>query len=140
MFNYAFDNYKLENILEPEDVVKEINVADATKDTSNLKVSPENAITAIIDKEQSVEELQPKIELDDNLSAPISAGEVVGKITYTIDNKNYSTNLVADTTVIKSGTWDILFKICVIILVLVILFMLLKPAKKSKRNVKRWKI
>ena len=137
MFNYAFDNYKLENILEPEDVVKEINVADATKDTSNLKVSPENAIAAIIDKEQSVEELQPKIELDDNLSAPISAGEVVGKITYTIDNKNYSTNLVADTTVIKSGTWDILFKICVIILVLVILFMLLKPAKKSKKKRKK---
>ena len=137
LFNYAFDNYKLENILEPEDVVKEINVADATKDTSNLKVSPENAIAAIIDKEQSVEELQPKIELDDNLSAPISAGEVVGKITYTIDNKNYSTNLVADTTVIKSGTWDILFKICVIILVLVILFMLLKPAKKSKKKRKK---
>lgn len=137
LFNYAFDNYKLENILEPEDVVKEINVADATKDTSNLKVSPENAITAIIDKEQSVEELQPKIELDDNLSAPISAGEVVGKITYTIDNKNYSTNLVADTTVIKSGTWDILFKICVIILVLVILFMLLKPDKKSKKKRKK---
>ena len=91
----------------------------------------------IIDKEQSVEELQPKIELDDNLSAPISAGEVVGKITYTIDNKNYSTNLVADTTVIKSGTWDILFKICVIILVLVILFMLLKPAKKSKKKRKK---
>ena len=81
--------------------------------------------------------MQPKIELDDNLSAPISAGEVVGKITYTIDNKNYSTNLVADTTVIKSGTWDILFKICVIILVLVILFMLLKPAKKSKKKRKK---
>ena len=134
LFNYAFDNYKVEDIVNPEDVIEEINVADATKDTSSLKLSPESTITAVMDKDQSLEELQPAIEIDDNLAAPISAGEVVGKVTYTIDNKNYSTNLIADNTVVKSGTWDILFRICVIILVLAILFMLLKPRKKTAKK------
>ena len=139
LFNYAFDNYKIEDIVNPEDVIKEINVADATRDTANLKISPESTITAIVDKNQNLDELQPEIELDDNLVAPISAGEVVGKVTYTIDNKNYSTNLIADNTVVKSGTWDILFRICVIILVLAILFMLLRPAKNSKKKRKKGK-
>lgn len=137
LFNYAFDNYKLEDIVKPEDVIKEINISDATKDTANLKLSPENTITAIIDKNQSVDELEPEIKLNEDLSAPISAGEVVGKITYTIDNKNYSTNLIADNSVIKSGTWDILFKICVIILILSILFMLLRPSKKTRKKRKK---
>lgn len=137
LFNYAFDNYKLENIVSTEDVVEEVNVSDATKDTSTLKVSPESSITAVVDKKQNIEEIKPEIEINDNLSAPISAGEVVGKVTYTIDNKNYSTNLVADTTVVKSGTWDILFRICVIVLILAVLFMLLKPSKKTGRKRKK---
>lgn len=137
LFNYAFDNYKLEDIVNAKDIVQEINVTGATKETANLKLSPENTITAIMDKEQNLDELQTEVELKDDLSAPIAAGEVVGKVTYTIDNKNYSTNLIADTTVIKSGTWDILFKICVIILVLSILFMLLRPSKKSRKKRKK---
>lgn len=137
LFNYAFDNYKFEDIVNTKDIVQEINVTGATKETANLKLSPENTITAIMDKEQNLDELQTEVELKDDLSAPIAAGEVVGKVTYTIDNKNYSTNLIADTTVIKSGTWDILFKICVIILVLSILFMLLRPSKKSRKKRKK---
>lgn len=137
LFNYAFDNYKLEDIVNAKDIVQEINVTGATKETANLKLSPEKTITAIMDKEQNLDELQTEVELKDDLSAPIAAGEVVGKVTYTIDNKNYSTNLIADTTVIKSGTWDILFKICVIILVLSILFMLLRPSKKSRKKRKK---
>lgn len=137
LFNYAFDNYKLEDIVKPEDVIDEISVADATKDTANLKLSPESTITAVVDKNQNIDELEPEIELDENLSAPISAGEVVGKVTYTIDNKNYSTNLIADNSVIKTGTWDILFKICVIILILSVLVILLKPTKKTKNKRKK---
>lgn len=137
LFNYAFDNYKLEDIVKPEDVIDEISVADATKDTANLKLSPESTITAVVDKDQNIDELEPEIELDENLSAPISAGEVVGKVTYTIDNKNYSTNLIADNSVIKTGTWDILFKICVIILILSVLVILLKPTKKTKNKRKK---
>lgn len=137
LFNYAFDNYKLEDIVTSEDVVEEITVPDATQSTSNLKVSPESTITAIIDKNQSTEKLEPKIEIDENLSAPISAGEVIGKITYTIDDRDYSTNLIADSSVIKSGLWDILFRICVVILILVVLFMLLKPIGKGTKNHKK---
>lgn len=137
LFEYAFNNYSLENILNENEVVEEIQVDNATEETSTLKVSAKDDIIALVNKNVNIEDIEPKIELNNDLKAPISAGETIGKVVYTIDDVEYSSDLIADSTVIKSEVWDILFKVCVIILVLVVLVMLLRPVKSNKKNKKK---
>ena len=100
-------------------------------------MSAKDDIIALVNKNVNIEDIEPKIELNNDLKAPISAGETIGKVVYTIDDVEYSSDLIADSTVIKSEVWDILFKVCVIILVLVVLVMLLRPVKSNKKNKKK---
>ena len=58
--------------------------------------------------------IEPDFELNDNLSAPISKGDIVGKIKYTIEGIDYSSNLVAANNVEKN---NILFFILELILI-----------------------
>jgi D-alanyl-D-alanine carboxypeptidase (penicillin-binding protein 5/6) len=142
LFNYAFDNYKLECIVNTEDVVTEVNIPNATQETSKLSLLPQDKIVVLVDKNYDLENLEPDIQITKSLTSPISAGEIMGTVTYTINNTQYSTNLVANNSVVRNGVYDILFKICLIILALTILALLLSTvthnkSKKGKKKKKR---
>lgn len=128
LFNYGFDNYKSTEILARDSVIKNVEVENATKDSKDLSLLAKDAISILVPKNINIDTLEPSIEIN-NLSAPISEGAVVGKITYNINGENYSTDLVAGNSVIRSDIKTLIVQIVLAILFLCILTKLLKKKK-----------
>lgn len=128
LFNYGFDNYKSTEILARDSVIKNVEVENATKDSKDLSLLAKDAISVLVPKNINIDTLEPSIEIN-NLSAPISEGAVVGKITYNINGENYSTDLVAGNSVIRSDIETLIVQIVLAILFLCILTKLLKKKK-----------
>lgn len=128
LFNYGFDNYKSTEILARNSVIKNVEVENATKDTKDLSLLAKDTISVLVPKNINIDTLEPSIEIN-NLSAPISEGAVVGKITYNINGENYSTDLVAGNSVIRSDIKTLIVQIVLAILFLCILTKLLKKKK-----------
>lgn len=132
LLDYAFDHYAIQTLQEKNSVLQEVEVRSATKETKNLKVLVKDNIETLVEKNAGDETLSPEIAID-KLKAPISAGSKVGTITYTIDGKSYSSDLIAGDSVLPSNTLSLLLRIGLIIVTLYLLFTLLKP-KKNKRT------
>ena len=135
LFNYAFDYYKLATLCQKDEVIKEVSVSGASKDTPNLELKPNQNITALVKKDMHLEEIYSEITLNNKLKAPIAMGSTVGKITYEIDGISYSADLIAGNTIEASGLLPILFRSLLALFVIYLLYLLLRP-KKSKKQIK----
>ena len=134
LFDYGYSNYKIEKILEKNAVIKNIEISNATKDTKNLSIIAKNDITSLISNDIDIKNLESNITLNDNISAPIAEGAILGKISYNIDGIEYSSDLIAEHNVEKSNILLIICQILLAILVLIVLAKLLSYDKKKKRR------
>lgn len=146
LFDYGFENYKYETLCKANDVFKVITPRNASKDTKNLNVLYENNITALMKANDSSLNISPEVELDKKLKAPITKGSVIGKVSYTIDGINYTTNLIAGQDILASSIFSLLFKIALVLFALYLLKRILtfigkgngkKKKKKYTKNKKR---
>ncbi len=136
LFDYGYDNYTIRKLRERDAIATQIEINKATKETRNLDLLISNDITALISQDDLETEFTPEIEINDNLSAPIAQGQIVGKIIYNIDGIEYSADLTASHSVEKSGYLKLLIQILMIILILFFLYKLLfenHPKKKYYR-------
>ncbi len=147
LFDYGFEHYTYKTLQSSGNIVKTIEISNATKETKQLDVSVKDDITALLSSDMKLEDLEPTIELDSDLKAPIAENKVIGKISYSIDGEIYSSDLVADTSVIPSSFEVIIFRILLVFLILYIIYRLLghtskkKPSKKNRsNNLKGYKI
>ena len=138
LLDYAFDHYAIEILQEKNSVLQEVEVSSATEETKNLKVLVKDNIETLIEKNASTETLNPEISID-KLKAPISTGSTVGTITYTIDGKSYSSDLIAGDDVLPSNTLSLLLHIGLIIVTLYLLFTLLKSKKNTRPRSRSYK-
>ena len=133
LFEYGYDNYTIRKLRERDAIATQIEIDKATKETKSLDLLISNDIIALISQDDLETEFTPEIKIDDNLSAPISQGQVVGKIIYNIDGIEYSSDLTASHSVEKSGYIKLLIQILMIVLILFFLYKLLfenHPKKK----------
>ncbi len=131
LFNFAFDNYTIETISNQGDICTQATIGNATKETKNLDIVYESDISAFIDKSISISDLEPKIDINETLKAPIKKGDVLGTITYDIDGETYSSNLVANSDVEKVSYVLIIVRIILIPIILVLFCILLAFMKKK---------
>lgn len=134
LFNYAFDNYKVEKLYDENSVLKQIDIPNATKETKTLNVIIQNDINVLIDNSTNISTLVPNVEINSNLNAPITKNSVIGKITYTINGVDYSSNLIAGSDVIASRFMNNLFTVLLVIFILFIIRKILKSGKKKKKK------
>ncbi len=134
LLDYAFDNYSIKTVQEKDSVVKEVHVSGATEETQELKVLVKDDIEFLCENDKSLETLKPEIVIDEKLKAPIATGSVVGKISYTVDGKTYSSDLVAGSNVLPSNFFPILLRVCMIIVTLYLIYLLVRPKKNNRRN------
>lgn len=144
LFDYGFGNYKYETLCKANDVFKVITPRNASKDTKNLNVLYENNINALMKTDDSSVNFSPEVELDKKLKAPITKGSVIGKVSYTIDGINYTTNLIAGQDILASSIISLLFKIILVLFALYLLKRLLnfinrKNNKKKRKHTKNKK-
>ena len=121
LYEYGYNNYSLKTLLNENDVVTQIEVSNGTMSTRNLNLLADNSISGLLQKDKSKDELIPKINLKEDIKAPIEQGDTLGSVCYTIDGIQYETNLVASQTVEKSKLLNYLLKLgigCFIIILI----------------------
>lgn len=139
LFEYGFSNYKIQEIAVKNTLIEEIVVENATKDTKNLTLLLKDNISGLTPANFDLTSLEPSIKLNENISAPISEGTVLGKITYSIDGITYSSDLIASHHVEEFDIQLLIKQIGLALLVLFILFKLFVPNKKSKKKKRKYK-
>ena len=137
LFDFGYDNFTLTKLKEENNIIDTITVEKATKETATLNLLIKDEITVINDKSTDIDKIEPKIELKENIIAPIAKGEVLGTITYVVDDIEYKSELLAEHDVEK---FDITFELIVTgVFLLIIGFLLLVSRELNSRNYKKKK-
>ena len=122
MFEYGYNNYSVKNLLNGNDIVTQIEVKNATKDTKFLDLQAKNSLPALLSNQLPESEIVNNIQLNTNIKAPIELGETLGTVSYNIDGIEYKTDLIASHSVEKSKFWNYTINIGFGVLLLILLY------------------
>ena len=136
LFEFAYNNYFLRTVREANSVVETTVIKNGTKDTKNLDVEIKDKIVALVDKDSLYSNLPSDVKINKNLKAPISKGDVIGKINYTINGINYSSDLIAGSNVEKSYLFIVVLGILIFVFIIMVLFLRIwfKLHRNSKKS------
>ena len=133
---FVYDNYSLKKIAEYGDLMVQINVGKATKDTAYLDVVVDADISTIVPNDIDKDSINQTVSLNDDIVAPIKQNQVLGQVTYYVDGLVYKTNIIASHEVEKLPY--LLYNsviVGVIVLTIIIFAILLKKCKEKKKAV-----
>ncbi|MCF0125004.1 MAG: D-alanyl-D-alanine carboxypeptidase [Clostridia bacterium] len=99
LYEYCYSNYSMRTVLPENGFVKSIDIKNAKYNMKSLNLLTENKIIALLPNSFSLDEIEPKITLNKLILAPIEKGDVIGTVAYTFDGIEYSSNLIAETSV-----------------------------------------
>ena len=114
------------------DIIKNIEVKNGTKETRNLDLILEDSISGLLKNGENIPDAS--ITLNDNISAPIAKGTVLGTISYNIDNMQYTKNLIASHDVNKDDFTLLILELLLGIILFVILITIIILRFKKKRT------
>lgn len=138
LYEYGYNTYTIRKLREKGAIAKQIEVKNATRETKDLDLLINNDIDVLIKQKDLEAEFEPEIILNENISAPISQGEVLGKIKYKIEGVEYSQDITASHSVEKSNFLFLIIQLILLAIILYILYILLfsDKNKKKKHNLK----
>lgn len=132
LYEYGYSNYSLKNIVDADDIVYQMQIPNATKETRNLNLIAKNSINALVNNNFQNTSLTPEVTLKtEDISAPIDEGEVLATAKYTVDGEEYEVDLVADHSVEKSQNEKLAIEIIFILIILVLLIKYFKSRKRA---------
>lgn len=134
LYEYGFNNFSLKNIVNEGDMLEQIDVANGSPDTKKLDLAFSNSINALVKNSDKDTNYIPEIKLDNNILAPISQGDVLGKAIYNIDGVSYEVNLVATHNVETSKLLSFIAKIVFIMFLLIMTYLILFRKKQKKAD------
>ena len=137
LYDWAFENFSYQDILKSTVNIASVDVALGS-DSDYVNLHPSTSITALLPNDTDLAEFENDIrvyslENGESVTAPVSAGQVLGEVTVTRGNRNYGTvKLVASSTVelsrmqyiksqLRETTQKKSFRLTVIILALLFL-------------------
>ena len=99
LLDYGFTNFEFKVLANANDKVKEVNINKGT--TSQLNAIYQDNCGTIIQKGNDVN-IDKKISLKDSINAPISKGDVIGNVEFTLNDQTIATTpIISDTDVPK---------------------------------------
>lgn len=106
LFEWAFQNYKSNDVLAAHTFLGSINVTGGGRDSVEYYTQTELVDTVAITNQL---EMTQTINLPTSLMAPVNKGEIIGSVTY-IDETGYSisTNLLAAENISKYGLLSVI--------------------------------
>ena len=135
IYNYGFDNFKIDKVCNSNNVVKSIEISNGTPETKNLPLIIKDDVSALAKVSDDLSSVEPNITLMQDLKAPIIEGQVVGKATYTVRGVDYTTDILASHSVEESMVSDVIIIVGIvlaIILLLIIIILLIKSTHKKE--------
>ena len=134
IYDFAYSNYSIKIIANEGDIASNITISNATKETESLNLLLDESIPILISNSQDISEISPEIILNDNISAPIEEGSILGKIKYTVAGVTYSTNIIAEHNVEKSKLPVYILYLSIAFIFIIIFFILIYK-KNSKKKI-----
>jgi D-alanyl-D-alanine carboxypeptidase (penicillin-binding protein 5/6) len=132
LFDYAYENYSVQTLVTKNTVIDTIKIKNGTRDSRNLNLQLADDISATCENGFEINDISPKIELDDNLTAPIIMGTKVGSVSYEIDGTTYTQDLVAGSTVYEKT--NISMYLIIAGLIMLLFAIILMPKKRHSRK------
>lgn len=139
LFNYTYNTYTINKLRDSNDIAAQITINNATRDTKQLNLLSKDSITAVLEKSLDINSIEPQININPNITAPVKSGDVLGTISYTISGVTYTSDLIAEHDVEESHILNTVIKI-LIACILIILILLLLFSDRIKFFKKRNKI
>ena len=134
LYEYGFNNFSLKNIANPGEIITEIEIPNGSPDTKSLDLAFTDTIYALVNNTDLETNYTPEIHLNENISAPITQGDVLGNVTYIIDGIQYTSDIVATHNVEASQLLQFVLQIGGLLVVLLITFKIFFSSKKEKNN------
>ncbi len=155
LFEYGFSLLRAEPLTTAGATVDSVKISNGVKGANILDLVAEDSLSATVHKMEEVDTPSPVIAFvkGSKLKAPIKKGDVVGTVSYTVNQNTYTTKLLAGNDVeeretiigvaatVVTKTASALVKILLILLaiaaVLLILLIILRAYFVTKRQKKR---
>ena len=135
VYDYIFSNYKIENIYNENDVITTITVKNATNDTKNLNLLISEDLPVLVNTSNDfLTDATQVVVTDDEITAPIREGQILGKVTYNLNGVSYTSDLIAANDVEKSNLITYIIYGSTISIV-IILFIVIFKLSKSKKGI-----
>ena len=135
LFKYAYNNFGMKTLANKDDVIAQTVVKNGTKETKNLDLTLSKDINALSMISENDNEIEPVINLKENISAPLAAGTVIGTVTYNVLGTEYTADLVASHDVEKSELLINILRIGLIALILIgLIALILKFIRRKKKS------
>lgn len=126
IFDYGFENYSLQTICFADSTIQSVDIKNATPETKQLNLLAKNELTVLVPQSMSTTTIEPIIELQQDLKAPIHAGDTVGKVSYHIDGTIYTSDLIAGSDVEVASSLFTYLSILAVIMILIFIYRLTK--------------
>ena len=106
LLDYGFNNFEYKSLINKNDLIKEISIDKGIENTVNAIAENDSGI--LIKKGQNKDVVQT-VQLPDNINAPVSAGQILGNITYSLNGTEISkVNIVAEKFVDKNTAFNMI--------------------------------
>lgn len=106
LLDYGFNNFEYKKLANKNDLIKEISVDKGIENGVNAIL--ENDSGVLIQKGQNKDIVQ-SVQLTDSINAPVSAGQVLGSVTYSLNgNEIGKVNIVAEKSVGKNTAFNMI--------------------------------
>ena len=135
LYEYGYNNFSLKNIANESDVITQIEVKNATKDTKQLDLLIYEDISALVENSDNTN-IQPEINLNDDVKAPIMQGDKLGKVSYTVNGIKYTSDLIASHDVEQFHIPRYVIYICLIFVIVILIYMIFYHTPKKYRKKK----
>ena len=109
LLNYGFNNFEYKSLAKKGDIITNIPINKGNKSSLDIIV---NHDVGIITAKGYSNNIDQKLTLNDNISAPINEGDILGSIEYSVDNTTLtSSDIVAQTSIKKISIWNMISNI-----------------------------
>jgi|LSQX01.2.fsa_nt_gb D-alanyl-D-alanine carboxypeptidase len=113
MFNYGFDNYKIQKIVSPNDIIEETKIPFA-KDATPIILAAQGPLNALLPNEFDNSLIEKAITIIPSIEAPINRGDIIGFVSYSFEGIPLGgVNLLASRTVERDPIKAFFYKIIV---------------------------
>lgn len=109
LLDYGFNTYSFKKLCQKDKIHTNIAIGKGIENSLNLVYEKD---LGIVNKKTDLNNIVENVSISENIAAPISKGDVLGKITYLTENSELaSVNLVAETDIQKISLTSVFKKI-----------------------------
>ena len=127
-------NFSIRNIVNSGDILTQIQVHNASLNTKSLDLAFDSSLNTLVNNADLNTNYIPEIILNDNISAPITNGSILGKAIYNIDGNSYTLNLVATHDVDTTNILHFASAIIIAMIMLIGTYLIFFTNKKNSED------